>query len=205
MDELGVNLVYSHAGSGHRLGVDITSLPPATMDGFLKVVFLHRDPRDTVVSGFHQKAARLDGYAGGMSEFLRDSRYGLEKVCTFNLNWLALAADRKDIQAVSYEDLRRRTPEVVREILAFFGEARATSEITDVVSRTSFDRMRAREAAGEYRSRYGSALAPKNPDDPNSFKVRRGKVGGFREELDPGDIEFAQEVLRRLRYPLTIE
>jgi hypothetical protein len=34
--------------------------------------------------------------------------------------------------------------------------------------------------------------------DPESFKVRRGKVGGYEEYLSPKDQEYAKRALRRL-------
>lgn len=202
MDELGVDLTYTHAGSAHRSAVDVGGLPRASMAGFRRIVFLHRDPRDTVVSGFHQVSARLDGYEGSISAFLRDPKRGLEKCCAFNLDWLALARANESIHVVSYEELRRETAERLVRMLEFLDTPRSTGQIEAVVERNSFDRMRAREASGEYTARYGSKLSPGTLDDPNSFKVRRGKVGGYRDELAPEDVEYAQQVLVRLAYPL---
>jgi len=34
--------------------------------------------------------------------------------------------------------------------------------------------------------------------DPESFKVRRGKVGGYREYLSPEDLDYAADALREL-------
>ena len=42
----------------------------------------------------------------------------------------------------------------------------------------SFDNLRALESKGFFRQ---GGLRLRNPDDPESFKVRRAKVGGYRD------------------------
>ena len=43
-------------------------------------------------------------------------------------------------------------------------------------------------------------LQPRDPSNPNSFKVRRGKVDGWKDELDPQTQDFANEMLDRFDY-----
>jgi hypothetical protein len=38
--------------------------------------------------------------------------------------------------------------------------------------------------------------------DDEGLKVRRGKIGGYREYLDEDDIAFAQNLIRDSGYPL---
>jgi hypothetical protein len=45
-------------------------------------------------------------------------------------------------------------------------------------------------------------LEPVDPGDPESFKVRRGKVGGFPDYLDATTVELLDEKLRRARLEL---
>ena len=55
--------------------------------------------------------------------------------------------------------------------------------------------MQKLEAAGEFRSKI---LQPRNREDPETFKVRQGKVGGFREHLSAQDQGYAAEVCAAL-------
>jgi hypothetical protein len=42
------------------------------------------------------------------------------------------------------------------------------------------------------------ALRPKDASDPDSYKVRRGKVGGFADYLAAADIEYLDSVVAKL-------
>ena len=48
-----------------------------------------------------------------------------------------------------------------------------------------FDNMRRMEETGFFGA---GALRPKDPDDAESFKVRKGRIGGYREELSDADL-----------------
>jgi len=71
--------------------------------------------------------------------------------------------------------------------------------IEETVQRNSFERMQRRERDGSY-LRYKNRLKPGDPRDINSYKVRRGKVGGYQDELSDSDIEYCNSVLDRLDY-----
>jgi hypothetical protein len=51
--------------------------------------------------------------------------------------------------------------------------------------------MQKLEAAGEFGSKI---LQPRDREDPETFKVRQGKVGGFREYLSAQDQRYAAQV-----------
>ena len=58
-----------------------------------------------------------------------------------------------------------------------------------------FENMQKLEAAGAFDS---NILHPGDVRDPESFKVRRGKVGGYREYLSADDQQFAAAAMREL-------
>jgi hypothetical protein len=60
---------------------------------------------------------------------------------------------------------------------------------------SEFENMRKLEAAGAFDSKI---LKPGDVTDPESFKVRRGKVGGYREYLSDEDQRYAEEVMKLL-------
>lgn len=190
LDQCGCDLVWSHAGSDHAF-----AKPPAKLNTFRaltyrRLLFLHRDPRDTVVSGYHQARQRRGGYRGTLSEFIRDPRHGLEKVLHFNAMWLKLASRRRGTMVTTYEALKADTEAELARITAFFGCDVPRERIGEVVATSSFDRMQALERTGGYAERYGKVLTPADPSRTESFKVRRGKVGGYRDELSAEDVAW---------------
>jgi len=203
LDGLKLDAKYTHDGSGHSKTGHVEELQPAS-EAFAgkTIVFLYRDPRDPVVSGYFQTAKRLGGYDGTISDFIRDPRHGIEKIIRFNMEWLARGADLGRFHAVTYEDLKADTAGALTAIVGFVGAERTPQEIVTTVDEASFEKMQARERSGELAERYGRILAPANSEDPNSYKVREGIVGGFRKHLGDDDIAFCNEVLVRLGYPL---
>jgi hypothetical protein len=55
--------------------------------------------------------------------------------------------------------------------------------------------MQEMEAAGAFDSKI---LRAGDIRDPESFKVRRGKVGGFREYLSDDDQKYAADAMKKL-------
>ena len=55
----------------------------------------------------------------------------------------------------------------------------------DLLASSSFDKLKDKERRNAFNS---YRLSPGNPGDSDSFKVRRGKVGGYRDYFEPGEI-----------------
>lgn len=210
LSELGVACEYTHLGTGAdkpSWGRHFGELEAPVAPEGARVLFLHRDPRDTVVSFFHEMTKRNRLAAGralqflvqgrlpprSMAAFVRSPRFGIEKTVRFNL---ACAAALPGLR-VGYEALRADPVEQLGRIVAHFGTPVAPERIRAVVEANSFEKMRAREASGVYGTHM---LRPRDPGDPDSFKVRRGKIGGWRDEMDSQTQEFANGVLDRYGY-----
>lgn len=203
LDELGIHLHYTHALSGHRGAHHLSRLDTSSAGSYGKILLLYRDPRDTAVSGYHHKNKRLGGYDGSISQFIRDPHHGVEKIVHFNQIWMDLAKQRNDMLVVSYEEMKINAADVLLKVGEFFGRELDRSQVEEVVMANHFDRMKQRESAGNFAKQYGGALKPRDLSDDDSFKVRKGKVGGFREELSAEDIAFCEEAMRRMQWKPT--
>jgi hypothetical protein len=203
LDDLKLSANYTHDGSGHSRVGHIEELEPAS-EAFAgkTVVFLYRDPRDTVVSGYFQATKRVNTYTGSISDFIRDPRHGVEKIVRFNMEWLERGPALGKFLPVTYEELRADTAGTLTRIIDFIGAERPAEAIEAAVDEASFEKLKLKEASGELGARYGKAMMPADSSDPQSYKVREGVVGGFRKHLGEDDIAFCDEVLARLGYPL---
>jgi hypothetical protein len=200
LDQAGVEADYSHLGSGHNLQADTSRTHAGISPRYRRVVLLVRDPRDTVVSGYHQASKRRGVFEGSIAEFLRDPRHGIEKVVRYNLELAELARNRPGAMIVSYEMLKRDPQAVLVAVAAHFGKDLARDDAERIVAESTFEKMQAQERSGELAARYGRTLTARDTADPESFKVRKGKVGSYREELSPGDIAYADALLAREDY-----
>ncbi|HMC24627.1 MAG TPA: sulfotransferase domain-containing protein, partial [Candidatus Udaeobacter sp.] len=166
-----------------------------------KIVLLVRDPRDCFVSLYLQMTRRDPGADAALkqksvSELLRDKRFGIRGIVRAMNDWLDEFSGRKDFTIIRYEALRASPAEHFRDLLAVVGETTLDMSIFQKALEFSrFENMQKLEAAGVFDSKI---LHPGDVRDPESFKVRRGKVGGFREYLSAGDQECAIQALVEL-------
>jgi hypothetical protein len=204
LDSLGISFKYTHGGSSHRRGLHLRALAfkcPKTFDG--KLIFMHRDPRDTVVSGFFQFTKRMAGGNLPISHFIRDPRHGIEKIVHFNLGWLRSLQGQSNVHVLSYEELSAHTLQEVTAVLCFMGKTKMP-HLERVIEECRFDNMQKLERDGVFSARYGQYLTPRNPSDPNTFKVRRGVVGGYIDYLGDDDIAWCNAVLERFDYEASV-
>lgn len=210
LDKLAVGMVYTHAGSEYTVSCHFNDLPvPRPRSGPGQQLLLLRDPRDTVVSGYFQKSKRKkqDLYSGDLSEFIRDPRYGIEKILRFNLAWLTgfASMDFSTHRSVSYEAIRSDPIGAMTTIYTYLkGQPPNPLSIQSVVEEASFSRMQAQERSGELGAQYGSILTPADASDPESMKVRKGKIGGYKDYLNQADIDFCNSILSSHKYESTV-
>jgi hypothetical protein len=77
--------------------------------------------------------------------------------------------------------------------LRFIGAAAVTQhEISAAVGYSSVQNMRRLERADAFDD---PRLRAGEPSDPDSYKVRRGVVGGYVDYLSPGDLAYIGRVL----------
>jgi hypothetical protein len=158
----------------------------------LPVVLLVRDPRDTAVSQFFQWKHRMvsrkkviNDYplddATSVHDFIAGGNAGIPKIISFMNQWADALDSMPKLLVVKYEDLRADTKGQLRRILEFIGEQPVEADIEDAVTFASIDNMRRMETENAAKSGAHRSMKPGNADDPSSFKVRRGKVGGWRD------------------------
>ncbi len=157
--------------------------------GGKKVVLLVRDPRDTIVSNYFQKTKRKGTYEGDIKSFIREERGGLKSLIAYYNYWLRSRDSFKGFHLVRYEDLHRDAAGELAKIFDFLELPVSQEAILQAVEFSRFENMKKMEQKGSVDS---NILKPKDPNDQESYKVRKGKVGGYREYLDEEDIAFVE-------------
>jgi Sulfotransferase domain len=200
-------IIFSHDLFEHRTKGDLWDklrgkyLIPARELRRARVVLLARDPRDCFVSLYLQMTRRDPGTQAEFkekttSELLRDPKFGIQAIVQTMNDWLNEFSGRDDFTMVRYESLRASPLEHFRALLSTLGEAEPDMSIFHAaLDFSQFDNMQKLEAAGAFDSKI---LRAGNVRDPESFKVRRGKIGGYREYLSAGDQQYAAEILATL-------
>lgn len=179
------------------------------------VLLIARNPLDIAVSWYFQFTKRqsrhkqelinhsiehpIDRHTVEMWEFVRHSDIGLPSLIDFLNTWAKNLEDLEHSQMIRYEDLRGKTAQTLRQVVDLMGESFTDEDIAGAVEWGSFDNLRKLESTGFFK-RGGMTL--RNPDDPNSFKVRRGKVGGYRDYFSPEQAAELENLMAETLLPV---
>ena len=171
------------------------------------ILLVARDPRDVLVSLFFHLRKRSATFQGDLPALLRHPVFGIERVVTIMNRWLDEWRDHPRLHLLRYEDARHDPVTVFADALRFLRpeDTLDTDALRRAVDIASFENMRRLEA-GDARAPGSElvgdlnkeALRPKDAADPDSFKVRRGKVGGYADYLSRADVEYLDRALERL-------
>lgn len=152
------------------------------------LILLVRDPRDVVVSFYFDWKYRMDDHwrrllhlpTGDLPiyKFIMGEYQGLTAVIDFMNRWYKQLEQLPNAHLFRYEDLRNDTVAGLDRIIHLLGSKSGPQEIKEIVAYAEFEKMKQREQAGGTRDSRISATDPHNPD---SYKTRRAKVGGYRD------------------------
>jgi hypothetical protein len=120
-------------------------------------------------------------------DFVVHERLGIPAIIAYLNRWHSQMGRLEHCLLLKYEDLRAEPEPQFRRVMDFIGEDLSCAEIAAAVEFASFDNMKRREAENFFNT---DRLQPGRADSPDSFKVRRGKVGGYH------DYFTAEEVAR---------
>lgn len=173
-----------------------------------KVILLVRDPCDTAVSHFfHWKFRRrqvekvkspynVESDEISIFDFMMTQGPGLQGITRFLNRWARELPKFEHLLVVRYEDLRAEPGRNLGQILRFMGQEPTDSELEDAVAFSSFENMRRMEAQEAFAST-GNRLKPADKDDPRTYKVRRGKVRGYRDYLTEEQVLTVESYVRK--------
>lgn len=195
------NYLRDYTGHGYDTKVDYHGK---------RIVLLVRDPRDVAVSQFFQwkfrmqrRKKRLNDYPPHGAEvsiydFVMDDKVGVPQIIRYFNGWLRGIPDMSDVLLVRYEDMRRDPGVVLAEVLEFTGTPTSPEHIAGAVEFAAYDNMKKMEENQSFSPwRYGWRMRPGDRDNPDSFKVRRGKVGGYRDYFSDAQLETLDAMVDR--------
>ena len=172
-----------------------------------KVVLLIRNPLDVAVSQFFQWKYRMrpgkkalnqypsHGSDTDIYDFVMSEDAGLPKIIDYLNLWEEESNKINKLLIIKYEDMRTNTAEVLASIIAFLGTPGTEDEIEESVRFASIDNMRNMETKRTFWLS-GSRMVAKDRNNPNSFKVRKAKVGGYRDYFDDTQIDTMNQLVQ---------
>ena len=187
----------------HQTAADLTLENTVLCWRHTRIVLLVRNIPDVVVSLFWQaKTQSNPPYMGNISEFIRDPVQGVEKAVRFLQLWDLGRSSIHQLLLMRYEDLRFNPNAEFRRLLDFFQMPINEDYLGQAIAFSDFNNMRKLEVDNR-RTRalvYSSSGLPifatgDTTSTPEAFHVRKGRVGGYRDYLSDGDIQFLRDAM----------
>lgn len=164
-----------------------------------KVIFIARDVKDVLVSSYFQATKRTYKFNGSIAEFIRSDKFGAKKVVTFYNIWHANQSTPRAFLLLRYEDMHRNPASALVEALRVMG----VEHIDDAIVRRAvefarFDHMKEMEAGGYFND---ARMRPGDARDAESYKVRKGVVGGYMAYLSEEDVRYIDKTIAEMGCP----
>jgi hypothetical protein len=171
-----------------------------------RVILLVRHPADVAVSQYFQWRYRMKprkkainaypghGQEASVFDFVMRPESGLPKIIEFMNLWAEEIPRLKDFLLVRYEDLKSDPNSALRDIVAFAGTPGSDSEIQEAVEFGAYENMKKMEQKRSFWLS-GGRMKPRDRKNPNSYKVRRAKVGGYRDYFDDDQLRELEALM----------
>ena len=152
-------------------------------------LLLVRHPADVAVSQFFQWRHRMRPHKKTMNGYpeaedlpvydfvMHDA--GIRRVVAFLNDWAREIPNIDNLLITRYETLRADTRAELRRILEWLGQTPTEAEIDQAIAFASFENLKRMEAEKAFA--VGKRMSAGDTKNPDSFKVRRAKVGGYRD------------------------
>lgn len=185
-------LLFTHAGDTMRrpeqINLDVSAYAHA------KSVLIVRHPGDIAISRFYhlkhrsRDKARQHLASQAIESFVWAEQGGIPSIVTFLNQFAALPG----ITIIRYEDFLAEPDVALRTLADAIQLDVEAADIADAVEFGSLPNLRQREREGYFTS---PRLRPAREGDAKSSKVRSGKSGGYREQLDAADAKRIDDYL----------
>lgn len=168
------------------------------------VIFMVRDPRDVFVSYYFQRTKRkklpfkkykIDWDIITMGEMIRNNVFGINRIIQYMNKWyLALDLFNRSY-LIQYEKIKNDPYHEFKKLIEFIEDDVNIEALNKAIEETNFQKMNENERKRIHTS---SVLSSFNSIDKESFKVRKGKVGGYVDYLTDSEIAYANEGMDKL-------
>jgi hypothetical protein len=158
-------------------------------------VLLVRDFRATLASAYHQAVHRIRVFDGTPARFVRSPRYGAIKLVTFYNLFHEVAPMLGRSEIISYDAMLADPVPPFRRILDVLGIDIDETLLERVVAEGSFENMKRLSRSPAYA---GTVLAPNDPNDPKTYKVRVGGKSKYRELFSAADLAYIDRIIEDL-------
>uniref|UniRef100_A0A182V0M6 Sulfotransferase domain-containing protein n=1 Tax=Anopheles merus TaxID=30066 RepID=A0A182V0M6_ANOME len=162
----------------------LSMLPKRYWEVKPKTIYIRRNPKSVAVSYFYHSQGIH--YRGSMDTFVRSFAREHQFYSPYHAHVIEYheLQDCDNILYLSFEEMKRYLPAVVRKVCEFFGKTYSKPELELLYQHLSFKSMRDNPTVN-YKSR--------DPTKKGEQFIRKGEAEGWKKELTPEQIQLLEE------------
>jgi len=160
-------------------------------NGRQKVIYLSRNFLDVVVSMHFQKKYRKETNTDSLFDFTKTH---INEVIDFQLSIEKLNTDHWHF--VTYEELKKE-PKALYQVFKYINVNLDMEEAEQIWNDCSFDKMKTFHEDPKYQNKKYMLSPVKHKDNPDAYKVRKGKVKGYIDYLTLEQIETIKKAVEK--------
>jgi hypothetical protein len=176
-------------------------------------LLLVRHPGDVAVSQYFQWRYRMLPHKKALNEypehgatvsifdFVMHADAGLPRVLRFMNEWAEELPKLGNGLLVRYEDMRADAQGELQRILTWMGQQPTTAEVKQSVEFASFENLKQLEQKQAFGA-FSKRMVPGDRNNPDSYKVRRAKVGGYRDYFEDHQVDQIDRCIRASLDPI---
>ena len=166
-----------------------------------KNVIITRDPRDVVVSYYYRNIVQEP--KGCIDRVVYNDNFGIRNIVEFMNIWAEVSRMNKNYINITYEELWKNPEQELIRIFDHFDVHIHKDVLSDAIEASSFENMHRLELEAMKASQRVDEGIPVelNHDakailvDTSLLHVRKGGVGGYKEELKPETVEYLNKYI----------
>lgn len=202
----GPRLVFSHTGFAHdqfKKGKNLrhalgTNSMARQFERLNKknIIYIARDPRDVAVSYyFHCKhGGEKDVICMNLEQFVRDKYFGIEVIIMFMNLWMNKRHVFGSFNLIHYEELRKNPREQFKRLLELINIPVKEALLDEAIKFSDFKNMKEREM----QKKINAGKDYSDVENPDSYRVRSGKSGGYVEHFNEDTLKYVNSEMRLL-------
>uniref|UniRef100_A0A1A9WQH9 Sulfotransferase domain-containing protein n=1 Tax=Glossina brevipalpis TaxID=37001 RepID=A0A1A9WQH9_9MUSC len=156
-----------------------------------KLIYVYRDPKDALVSQYYFGRSMGFNMDKSLEQFLTEKIESDEAEADFDhvTEFYALRS-KPWLYYTSFERMKMNLRKIIEDICQFLDRSITEEQMNQMLKHLSFEQMKANPKTNHIWEVEQIRSKNKLPYEDHSF-VRKGKVGGFKEELSP---EFISKI-----------
>ena len=151
-----------------------------------KIIYLSRNPLDVAVSRYFQDKYRHNVKAP-FFEYVQKKLY---EVIDYRLSIEKLETDHWHF--VTYEELKGN-PKTLNQIFKYININLDIEYTNKIWEDCSFENMKSFQNNEKYQHKKYNLIPQKHKNEPEAYKVRKGKIKGYTDYLTPEEIKIIRE------------